>query len=319
MNDNTKTHGLEQPFTSGVPHSINGVSGSFTHRTIRPGKPVNLFFKQRWVSERRGVAKLYGPGANMTVEARYDDECGNGRNSFAITATVVTPESKRRGDTEAGGCLHEEIEQVFPELAHLIRWHLFDDRDPMHYLANTVYLAGDRDHSGRRRGEPSAWREVVKFGNNPIAHHIRENIAKFLIEMQTVGFVFDVVEVPHKNSPGQNYSFGPKFTFSGLPEVWHMCPYESRSEAEAFASALRNCDPIFSRVPYLFSDGKPRELDKARLAARWPDATDEQLCLPPDELRQLLADRLPALLAEFRADISAAGFMLSANVGEVEA
>lgn len=55
-------------------------------------------------------------------------------------------------------------------------------------------------------------------------------------------------------------------------------------------------------------EGKARQLDHARSAAVWPDATDEQLCLPRDELVQLLADRLPDVLRRFHAVVTGLGF-----------
>lgn len=54
-------------------------------------------------------------------------------------------------------------------------------------------------------------------------------------------------------------------------------------------------------------EGKVRELDAARDIAIWPDATNEQLCSPA--LPDLLKERLPALLVEFRAVIEGLGFV----------
>ncbi len=51
------------------------------------------------------------------------------------------------------------------------------------------------------------------------------------------------------------------------------------------------------------------DLDFARNSAVWPEATDEQLSLPKDELTKLLEARLPALIAEFRATIEGIGFL----------
>lgn len=95
----------------------------------------------------------YGKGAVLTATVRYNDECGNGHNTFSVTADVVTPASKRRGDIEAGGCLHEDIARAFPELAPLIRWHLCSSDGPMHYVANTLYWLG---RSGWTDGKPGA-------------------------------------------------------------------------------------------------------------------------------------------------------------------
>lgn len=127
--------------------AINNVQGRFM-----PAHPShiadNLFSTQTWRSEARTLKK-YGKLLKLRVEIRFDDNCKNGFNSFAITGEAVDSRDK----WVTGGCCHDEIAQVFPELAPLIRWHLFDTRGPLHYIANTVYLAGDRDCHGLRKGE----------------------------------------------------------------------------------------------------------------------------------------------------------------------
>ena len=131
-------------------HAISSVNGRlFTLRKPpAPWKP-GTFANQSWVSESRPV-KGYGTNGRMTVNIRFDDNCRNGHNTFAITADVVTAESKRMRDIAAGGCLHEEIARVFPELAHLILWHLVSTDGPMHYIANTLYHA-------KQNGAEYAW------------------------------------------------------------------------------------------------------------------------------------------------------------------
>lgn len=99
---------------------------------------------------------------------------------------------KHWSGVESCGCIHETIAAAFPELAPFIKWHLVSTDGPMHYVANTVYLAG------------------------------------------------------------------------------------------------------------------ARELDAARSAAIWPDATDAELC--SDNLKNLLAARLPALMNEFKRDMLTLGF-----------
>lgn len=130
------------------PLAIHGVDGRLTHRTVHPDRP-GLWFKQRWVSCQRPV-RGWGAGAYIVAEMRFDDECGNGRHSFAATATIMRP---RASDIEAGGCLHEEIARYFPELTRLIKWHLVSSDGPLHYIANTIYHAGDRDCHGLKAGE----------------------------------------------------------------------------------------------------------------------------------------------------------------------
>lgn len=88
--------------------------------------PTKLFKSQK--------LKLQGTlNDNTKIYAiiRYDDECGNGYNSFSITADIP----------EYGmfGCCHNEFAEAFPEYAHLLKWHLCGADGPLHYITNTMY------------------------------------------------------------------------------------------------------------------------------------------------------------------------------------
>lgn len=87
---------------------------------------------------------LRGELVTITATVRYDDQCGNGHNTFSITGSM---------SDGSGGCIHEDIAHFFPALAPLIKWHLVSSDGPMHYISNTVYMAGDRDHNGLKAGE----------------------------------------------------------------------------------------------------------------------------------------------------------------------
>ena len=64
----------------------------------------------------------------------------------------------------------------------------------------------------------------------------------------------------------------------------------------------------FVNIPTEFSKGKTREFDSARYHAIWPEATDEQLSLPKEELEVLLKARLPKLMKDFKAAMEELGF-----------
>lgn len=187
-------------------HRIAGVAGRMADKLICKGRWTipDLFRRQVWTSEAR-PAVGHDPDAVLTVSIRFDDQCRNGHHTFAITGTLRRAGIPGERGWLAGGCLHDDIAATFPELAHLIRWHLVSTDGPLHYIASTVYFAGHRDAFGK-------------------------------------------------------------------------------------------------------AQGKPRELDKARAAAIWPEATDAELCAPAAELEAALIARLPALLERFRADVEAAGF-----------
>jgi hypothetical protein len=255
----------------------------------------------------------FGTPATIVAEVRYDDDCGNGHNTFAITGVIRAVDRRinpRDGGELAGGCLHDEIARSFPELAPLIKWHLCSSDGPMHYIPNTLYSASDRDCWGHRKGEPSSFNQAVQFGGNPIKHRISSSFSKFLQANRAgVGgeFDFEVIHYDYENRPGDSYKFAPKYTFGGYGEKWHECPFDTEGEALDFLKALQTCAPKFLSIPTAWSDGKEREFDAARHCAVWPEATDEELIAP--DLKERLAARLPGLLAEFRAAVEGLGFV----------
>lgn len=126
-------------------HSVHGVAGRMLSRHCWDDQ---RFSTQKWVSARRPVDG-YGREAWLQLELRFDDQHMNGRNTFTLTADIGSPGQA----WIACGCLHEDVARVFPEVAHLIKWHLCSADGPMHYIANTVYFAGDRDCWGLTKGE----------------------------------------------------------------------------------------------------------------------------------------------------------------------
>jgi hypothetical protein len=267
-----------QPIIAGErQHEINGVPGRYVGATVRQDEKPGCFCHQRWISVSRPI-RGYGAGATLRVEMRFDDDCRNGHNSFAITAEVRIP---GRRDVEACGCLHEEIAKVFPELAPLIKWHLVSADGPMHYIANTVYLAGDRDCRGLRKGET---RQLRNGRTGEACWELRA--------------VNDGAAIISSTPTGQGYKHD-----SHLP----LYALVTSTDGERPPVA-----PTLEWVPTLIvGEGKARELDAARRVANWPEATDAQLCAEPAELRAALEARLPALLAEFRAAMVSAGFLWS--------
>lgn len=80
--------------------------------------------------------KRIGGGEKMRVTYGMQKLKGNLYAYFSITA-----ESRTIGGRElCGGCMHDEIRAHFPELSHLIKWHLVDENGlPMHYIANAKF------------------------------------------------------------------------------------------------------------------------------------------------------------------------------------
>ncbi len=310
-----------------VQHSINGVPGTLKIAGQPGARAPGCFYTQKWTSELRKVSG-YGAGGEMNVSIRFDDECRNGHNSFAITANVYSARSRRMNDIEAGGCLHKEIARVFPELKSLIEWHLFDTNAPMHYVANTLYHATDWADSRYEPGTACQWETRARFGNFPITFVFKKRFREYLkarIEHSRSTLKtnpahvekFAPVAVPYvKRNDGSNYDFGPHYTVTGDVCDWYEAQFSSLSEAQEFCEALNTRELTFEKIPTKWAETKERNLKAARECANWPDATDEQLCAPRAELEKALIARLPAMMARFRAAIeNECGFTYEAPEG----
>lgn len=284
-------------------------------------------------TQYKHVEKRFTVGSNDTrnllplgsyravVLIRHDDECENGHETFSVTANIYggpyQETDKRKcgyGEPVVCGCCHDILAAYVLEVAHLIKWHLVSTDGPMHYPVNAIYHAGDRDHNGHKAGEPSSWSHAIQFGSNPIKHKVSTKLWKWLKEESAhpghEKYDFEVIRMDHENRAGETFKFAPKYTYGGYPHAtrWHECPFDTEPEALEFLKALQKQDPQFLQVPTAWSDGKQRELDHARSNAVWPDATDEELMVEPEQLKAVLLARLPKLMEEFKAIVEAEGF-----------
>lgn len=211
---------------------------------------------------------------DIIVDVRYDDHCGNGHNSFAITGTVYNADRRSDRACIMGGCIHDVIEKHFPELSHLIKWHLCNSDGPMHYIANTMYHACDTDCDGLKSGEYGAYK----------LHVVSNAISKCgEVLLYKTGQIYT------------NKQNNPNLTKSNNAELEKMETFTDSLNV-SFSTVKINC-------PYSISKGKGSDLAAARRCAIWPDATIEQLCD-----KELLLARLPALIAEFKATVKSIGF-----------
>lgn len=207
-------------------------------------KSQRLTFGPKFYAER-------GRTLRIIATVRHDDECGNGHNTFSITAEIHEKCSNGMWREYSGGCLHDEVANHFPELAPLIKWHLCSTDGPLHYVSNTLYLAGDRDCWGLRKGE---FRQLVNRK-------------------------------------------------TGKPS-WTL---DEDSKLERYINADECPAPVVLQYkPWgRTGEGKDRELDAARRAAIWPEATDTELCA--DDLKERLEARLPKLMEQFKAAVESLG------------
>ena len=199
-------------------------------------------------NQKKTFTKDLPDNQRITAEVRFDDDCDNGHNTFSITGSIYEGKSR---EPIICGCIHDEIREHFPELAPFIKFHLCSTDGPLHYLANTLYLAGDTDHWGLKKGE--------------IQHLEGRRTGKPIWRLPVLGS-----EIIHSYDK-------PTAPIASQPIDW---------------------EPV-TRI----GEGKEPDLEGARSVAIWEDATLEQL-----QDREALAERLPALLDEFRKAVESLGF-----------
>lgn len=72
---------------------------------------------------------------------------------FSLTGSVWWKASNGKWIDERCGRIHDDIAKHFTELQPYIKWHLCGSEQPMHYIANTLWHASDKDCWGLREGE----------------------------------------------------------------------------------------------------------------------------------------------------------------------
>jgi len=239
---------------------------------------------------------------DLCIDIRYDDECGNGHNSFSITGTLY--EHGKRGDlgTIACGCLHDDIKILAPEYAHLIKWHLMSSDAPMHYMANTLYHAKDREDMSKPLGAVLKSKRVVQMHGVEQFPGKRNMVA--CTELIRSG-AFEMIEIQH--GPTDGYQFKPKYKVivqgDETEYKWHEGEFDTSRELVAYAEAVQAGHVDIVTVPTKWNEASEPNLDAARGSACWEDATLEQL----QDKEQLLS-RIPDLLSEFIEVVEGLGF-----------
>lgn len=117
----------------------------------------------------------------------YGDPCKNGRNSF----TIVGGEYECKGGRCLScGCLHEDFARIFPELEHLLKWHLVSSHGPMHYLENSMYHAeqGNIEHARSSAVWPEA--ELGDFTCDKLMERLPALMGQFKEMVEGLGFIY---------------------------------------------------------------------------------------------------------------------------------
>lgn len=134
------------------------------------GLPTSVLTKRQVKGFLKEI-KINGKTAIIKVRVEYDDSCGNGHNTFSITGSMYETGYYRKDEeyvlTSKGkklypsccGCIHDKIAKYFPELKHLIKWHLTSSDGPMYYKANSLYW--------KQQGNVDHMKKTIVFGAAP--------------------------------------------------------------------------------------------------------------------------------------------------------
>jgi hypothetical protein len=143
-------------------------------------------------------AYSYLKEARIKVTAGLHYIRGNSAPYWFVTANIYKPGAR---DSEAGGCLHDEVLKTWPSLAPVVALHLSDhDGQPMYAEGNGWYWlagwyggAGERYHGGSG-SSGKAPEECLRI----FAEHVRISVdeAKRLAEAWQVGVPYDEAK-PH--------------------------------------------------------------------------------------------------------------------------
>ena len=264
--------------------------------------PESVLVKKQ-VKTFEKIFKVNNINHRIDCTVRYDDECGNNHNSFSITGTIYSSESssdERYFVTDK--CIDEEIAKHFPELKHLIKWHLTSSDGPMHYVANTTYHARTRENMNIPLDVPTRFDKRLKFNSIPFT--FKEFNRDFFKELEKgVDWNNETITV-HKH-PKDPETYSDNYSFSFLKtENWYDCPFSIKQNAEEFLEAFKNFKYTIISTPIEWNKAVEPNLEAARSCAVWPDATLEQL-----QNKEALTERLPDLMQEFKKDIEALGFI----------
>lgn len=141
-------------------------------------------------NQKKAFTKIIGNRVSITAKIRFDDDCGNGHNTFSITGEIKDHKIRGSDKIVCCGCIHDEIVLHFPEFAHLIKWHLVSTEGPMHYVANSLYHAEDNNLDFAQKS--AVWPEATlkDFTKEKLEQRLPSLLVEFKSVIESLGFVY---------------------------------------------------------------------------------------------------------------------------------
>ena len=230
---------------------------------------ASILVKRQSVTKTVEGFRFQGGVGKLVIDIGYDDDCGNGHNSFYMSSTMY------RDDINQQGCNKEDIANYGGEYADLLKWNSMTSEGPLYYIDNTHSHATNKDGNGLLKGEYSAYTLSV------VSSEVREG---------------DELVIYKSGQIYTNRQNNPNLAKSNNEEQELLALFTDKLKVKY--------DIIKINSPHSLSEGSEPDLAAARLSAIWPDATLEQLL----DKSQLKA-RLPSLIEEFRKVIVSLGMV----------
>lgn len=126
---------ISSHFLLAQPHNMLGVDGLL----VRVPTAEGLWEAQHFTASR----DFKGAGGRFDIIVEYDrGHVANKENSFTVRGNF---------DGVTGPLDIEWAVKYWPELAHLVKWHLSSDGVPLYYIENTLYLAANGKYEHARK------------------------------------------------------------------------------------------------------------------------------------------------------------------------
>jgi hypothetical protein len=240
----------------------------------------------------------------MTVTLRYDDEYNNGHNTFSITGEIRKEGNHR--NFECGGCIHDEIVKYFPEFKELIKWHLMSSDGPLHYIADTIYWAKDREYINKEIGEPVEFKRALKFKKIPLIFDFKDSFYDFITSVKNWDDV-KIVTLEYKKDK-DNYTYSPSYTFEGTNSIeWYQGEFKTLQKAQEWLEMFKTFDFDIIQTPIEWNEAKEPNIENAKRSAIW-GATELDTDITKLNDEEFLKKRLPLLVIEFKKAMENIGF-----------
>ena len=147
--------------------------------------PASKLVKNQKITKTKTIGN-----ERLTVTVRHDDECGNGHNTFSITAVKAERAGNNHWYDRCWGCQHDEVTRFFPNLAPLLKWHLCSTDGPMHYVVNTLYWKKQAHLKYARSCAIWPEAELEDFTEEKLMARVPALMEEFKTAVESLGLVY---------------------------------------------------------------------------------------------------------------------------------